>query len=208
MEDFKWDPKGHSGSGSDPRNTGHEAGILPEWDPSPSQGTIQGFTHTQGQFRVTSPPTGMFLGDGRKPENSEETQMDAGSCPGVIWIAELLNSKVGKYLSDHPFVTLVLLVFGVTASVPVGLFLAFAAVTFITVTAYCIFAEIVLLTIGGVILLCVLCCLAVVAFWISCVLSVLYIIGSHVLNYSVIPSSVPERTISAGDMEKEKDLND
>ncbi|XP_060757590.1 lipid droplet assembly factor 1-A-like isoform X2 [Neoarius graeffei] len=121
-------------------------------------------------------------------------------------ITELLNSKVGKYLSNHPFITLVLLVFGLTASVPVGLFLAFSAVTLISVTAYFIFIEIFLLTVGGVILLCVLCCLAVVAFWISCVLSILYIIGSHVLNYSFIPR-VPEKTISAGDMETEKDLN-
>ncbi|KAF4092763.1 hypothetical protein AMELA_G00024520 [Ameiurus melas] len=122
-------------------------------------------------------------------------------------IEELLNSKVGKYLSDHPFITLVLFVFGLTASVPVGLFLAYAAVTFITVTAYCIFIEIFLLSFGGVILLCVFCCLAVVAVWISCVLSIMYIIGSHVFNNSCIPR-VPERTVSAGDMEKEKDLND
>ncbi|KAF7698124.1 lipid droplet assembly factor 1-A-like [Silurus meridionalis] len=122
-------------------------------------------------------------------------------------IAVFLNSNAGKYLSDHPFITLVLLVFAVTASVPVGLFLAFAVVTLITITAYSIFVEIFLLTIGGVILLCVLCCLALVAFWISCVLSILYIIGSHIQNYSLIPR-VPEKTVSAGDMETKKDLND
>lgn len=103
------------------------------------------------------------------------------------------------------------------------------------ITLYYISYAVFLLTVGGVILLCVLCCLAVVAFWISCVLSILYIIGSCVLNYSFIPrylispeslhvlnasvlylltftfclspSRVPEKTISAGDMETEKDLN-
>ncbi|XP_026997456.2 lipid droplet assembly factor 1-A isoform X1 [Tachysurus fulvidraco] len=166
MEDLNWDPKGQSGPGSSPRNTGPEAG--------------------------------MILGGDRKLESPEDVQSDTWSCVDFTWITEFLNSNVGKYLSDHPFITLVLLVFSLTASVPIGLFLAFSAVTFITVTTYCILVEVFLLIIGGVILLCVLCCLAVVAFWISCVISVLYVISSHVLNYSNIPRTA-ERTISAGD---------
>ncbi|KAK3552845.1 hypothetical protein QTP86_022538, partial [Hemibagrus guttatus] len=165
----------------------------------------QGHSEPGSCPRNTGHEKGKFLGGGRKPENPEETQTDMWSCVDVTQITEFLNSKVGKYLSDHPFITLVLLVFIVTASVPVGFFLAFAAVTFITITTYCIFVEIFLLTIGGVILLCVLCCLAVVAFWISCVISILYVIGSHVLNYSNIPRTA-ERTISAVDKGTEKKL--
>ncbi|KAM9456686.1 uncharacterized protein Hap1MRO34_018076 [Clarias gariepinus] len=122
-------------------------------------------------------------------------------------IAELLNSKVKKHLSDHPFIALVLLVFGVTASVPVGLFLAYAALMFITVTAYCMFVEIFLLTVGGVILCCVLFCLAVVAVWTSCVICILYVIGSQFLNSSFI-SRVHQSTIPAQDMMTEKDQSD
>ncbi|XP_062840736.1 lipid droplet assembly factor 1-A-like [Trichomycterus rosablanca] len=126
------------------------------------------------------------------------------SMEGLKWdpkIAELLNTKPGRYLSNHPFITLVLLVFGVTASVPIGLFLVFAAVTLATVTIYFVFVEIFLLTIGGVTLLCVLCCLAVVSFWISCIFSILYTIISHLLNYSYHSQS--EQTVSKEDIETE-----
>uniref|UniRef100_A0A4W4EBX2 Transmembrane protein 159 n=1 Tax=Electrophorus electricus TaxID=8005 RepID=A0A4W4EBX2_ELEEL len=58
-----------------------------------------------------------------------------------LTIAELLNTKFGKYLSDHPFFALVLLVFGVIASVPIGLFLVFAVVTFVAVTVFFVFVE-------------------------------------------------------------------
>ncbi|XP_076853410.1 lipid droplet assembly factor 1-A-like [Brachyhypopomus gauderio] len=110
-------------------------------------------------------------------------------------IAGLLNTKVGRYLSDQPFVALFLLVFGVIASVPVGLFLAFAAVTFVAVTTFFVFVEVFLLIAGGASLLCVLCCLAVVAFSVSCILSALYIITSHVLNYCFL-LRVSEQTVS------------
>ncbi|XP_066499208.1 lipid droplet assembly factor 1-A-like isoform X2 [Hoplias malabaricus] len=115
-------------------------------------------------------------------------------------VAELLNSKVGKYLRERPFLALVLLVFGVTASVPIGLFLAFTAVTFISVAACFIFVEIFLLMIGGTTLLCVLFCLAMVAFWVSCVLSTLYIIISLTSNFSSIHRT-PAQIFSTGDME-------
>ncbi|KAL6477022.1 hypothetical protein MHYP_G00155210 [Metynnis hypsauchen] len=118
-------------------------------------------------------------------------------------VAELLNTRVGKYLTEHPFLALVVLVFGLTASVPIGLFLAFAAVTFIAVTGCFIFVEIFLLMIGGTTLLCVLFCLAVVSFWVSCALSALYIVISHVLNFCFIPRT-PERNISTGHMETKK----
>ncbi|KAK1798187.1 hypothetical protein P4O66_000681 [Electrophorus voltai] len=65
--------------------------------------------------------------------------MDDMNCEPMI--AELLNTKFGKYLSDHPFFALVLLVFGVIASVPIGLFLVFAVVTFVAVTVFFVFVE-------------------------------------------------------------------
>ncbi|MCI4376506.1 hypothetical protein PGIGA_G00189270 [Pangasianodon gigas] len=54
-----------------PRNTGHEAGIHPGWDTSPSQGTMHTHSHL-GAITVANPPTGMFLGSGRKSETPEE----------------------------------------------------------------------------------------------------------------------------------------
>ncbi|MCJ8746101.1 hypothetical protein PDJAM_G00137940 [Pangasius djambal] len=55
----------HGEYGVYPKNTGHEVGIHPGWDAGPSQGTTR--THSM------NPPTGMFLGGGRKLENPEET---------------------------------------------------------------------------------------------------------------------------------------
>ncbi|KAL7860371.1 hypothetical protein AOLI_G00167200 [Acnodon oligacanthus] len=118
-------------------------------------------------------------------------------------VAELLNTRVGKYLTEHPFLALVVLVFGLTASVPIGLFLAFAAVTFIAVTGCFVFVEIFLLMIGGTTLLCVLFCLALVSFWVSCALSALYIVISHMLNFCFIPRT-PEKNTSTGDTETKK----
>ncbi|XP_026859144.1 lipid droplet assembly factor 1-A [Electrophorus electricus] len=128
--------------------------------------------------------------------------MDDMNCEPMI--AELLNTKFGKYLSDHPFFALVLLVFGVIASVPIGLFLVFAVVTFVAVTVFFVFVEIFLLTAGGATLLCVLCCIAVVTFSVSCILSALYIITSHVLNNCFL-LRVYEQTVSTEDMETKKE---
>ncbi|XP_022522758.1 lipid droplet assembly factor 1-A [Astyanax mexicanus] len=114
-------------------------------------------------------------------------------------VEELLNTKLGKYLSEHPFLAVVLLVFGVTSALPIGLFLIFAAVTSIAVTVSFVFVEVFLLLIAGTTLLCVLVCLVVVAFWVSCVLSASYIIISHGLNYFSI--RMPEQTISAEETE-------
>lgn len=46
--------------------------IHPRWD------TICTLSYTYGQFRVANPPTDMYFGDGRKPEELEEIYTSTG----------------------------------------------------------------------------------------------------------------------------------
>ncbi|KAL2101645.1 hypothetical protein ACEWY4_003406 [Coilia grayii] len=93
-------------------------------------------------------------------------------------IRELMNSSVGRYLIEHPFIALNLMVFTVMATVPVGLFLGFGLVTFAATTISMIFIEVFLLALGGATLLCALGGLAVVAVFISSFLTACYITTS------------------------------
>ncbi|XP_041720175.1 lipid droplet assembly factor 1 isoform X1 [Coregonus clupeaformis] len=98
-------------------------------------------------------------------------------------VAELMNTSMGQYLNGHPFLALAVLVFGAMATVPIGLFLAFATVTFIGATVGFILLEVFLLSLGGVSLLCVLSALAILAILVSLVLGACYITSSNVLNF-------------------------
>ncbi|KAK6312161.1 hypothetical protein J4Q44_G00178250 [Coregonus suidteri] len=98
-------------------------------------------------------------------------------------VAELMNTSMGQYLNGHPFLALAVLVFGAMATVPIGLFLAFATITFIGATVGFILLEVFLLSLGGVSLLCVLSALAILAILVSLVLGACYITSSNVLNF-------------------------
>ncbi|XP_041943324.1 lipid droplet assembly factor 1-like [Alosa sapidissima] len=110
-------------------------------------------------------------------------------------IEEFMNSSVGRYLSDHPFIALTLLVFAVMATVPVGLFLGFGLVTLAATTMSIIFVEVFLLAVGGATLLCVLGCLAIFAVFFSFFLTACYITVSciHKLYYGKRPSEKRKR---------------
>lgn len=56
-------------------------------------------------------------------------------------VAQLMKTRVGLYLSCHPFLALTLLLFGAMAALPVGLFLTFALVTFIIAAVGFVFFE-------------------------------------------------------------------
>ncbi|KAJ8251152.1 hypothetical protein GJAV_G00217880 [Gymnothorax javanicus] len=97
-------------------------------------------------------------------------------------IAEFMNTSLGKYFNNHPFLALSLLVFIALAIVPVGLFLVFVAVTFISATVGFVFLEVFLLTLGGATLLCILSGVALAASIVSIFLSAVYITISNVLH--------------------------
>ncbi|XP_063068901.1 lipid droplet assembly factor 1-like isoform X2 [Engraulis encrasicolus] len=90
-------------------------------------------------------------------------------------IRELMKSPVGRYLIEHPFVALTLMVFTVMATVPIGLFLGFALVTFAATTVSVVFIEVFLLALGGATLLCALGSLAIAAVGISSLLTSCYL---------------------------------
>lgn len=60
----------------------HKVVIYPEWDVIPSQGTmyahINTLIHTLWQFNIVNPLTGIYSGNGRNPENLEETHTEIG----------------------------------------------------------------------------------------------------------------------------------
>lgn len=81
IELYKW-PKfvfhkaSIGGSQAYPSNNGHEKGKHPEWYTSPSQGNLHWHFPIDWQFRVVNPPTGKYLGDGKKLENPKDTPAD------------------------------------------------------------------------------------------------------------------------------------
>ncbi|CAK6964742.1 lipid droplet assembly factor 1-like [Scomber scombrus] len=98
-------------------------------------------------------------------------------------VAHLMKTRVGQYLSGHPFLALTVLLFSVMAALPVGLFLTFALVTFVVSAVAFVFFEVFLLFVGGLCLLCVLSGLAFVSVLVASIFNVSYITISNTLNY-------------------------
>uniref|UniRef100_A0A671XZQ2 Transmembrane protein 159 n=1 Tax=Sparus aurata TaxID=8175 RepID=A0A671XZQ2_SPAAU len=97
-------------------------------------------------------------------------------------VSQLMNTRIGQYLSSHPVLALAVMLFGAMAALPVGLFLTFALVT-ITVSAVgFVFFEAVLLFVGGVSLLCVLSGIAFFSVVVSFIFNVFYIAVSTILK--------------------------
>uniref|UniRef100_A0A8B9DSU5 Transmembrane protein 159 n=1 Tax=Anser cygnoides TaxID=8845 RepID=A0A8B9DSU5_ANSCY len=101
-------------------------------------------------------------------------------CPQVV---AFMNSRVGLYLDDHPFVALSLLMFVAVSAIPVAFFLIFIVTTAIMACIGVIVMEGVVISIGGIALLCVLCGLGALSLGVSGVLSVCYIVLSTLVNY-------------------------
>ncbi|KAM4632236.1 lipid droplet assembly factor 1 isoform 1-T4 [Discoglossus pictus] len=119
-------------------------------------------------------------------------------------VVAFMNSPVGQYLDENPFVALSLLVFVALSAIPVGLFLALITGTAVASCLGVIVLEGIVISVGGTALLCVLCVLAVLAFGAVGVLSVCYIAISSIINYlhtSRLPmkTSDPSRTLLQSD---------
>ncbi|XP_022608377.1 promethin isoform X1 [Seriola dumerili] len=98
-------------------------------------------------------------------------------------VTQVMETRLGQYLSSHPVLALTVMVFGVMAALPVGLFLVFALVTIIMSAVGFIFFEVFLLFVGGLTLLCVLSGLAFFAVMVSVIFNVFYITIFNILNY-------------------------
>ncbi|XP_029294070.1 promethin-like [Cottoperca gobio] len=97
-------------------------------------------------------------------------------------VAQLINTRIGQYLSSHPFLALIVLMFGAMAALPVGMFLSFALVTIIMSAVGFVFFEVFLLIVGGLTLLSVLSGIALFSVMVSVAVNVLYIPISNVLR--------------------------
>ncbi|KAG8006977.1 Promethin [Nibea albiflora] len=97
-------------------------------------------------------------------------------------VSQLMNTRMGQYLSSHPALSLAVLLFSVMAALPVGLFLSFALVTIIMSAVGFVFFEAFLLFVGGLSLLCVLSAIALFSVVVSFIAKVLYIAVSNLLK--------------------------
>ncbi|NXP47469.1 TM159 protein, partial [Heliornis fulica] len=98
-------------------------------------------------------------------------------------VVAFMNSHVGQYLDDHPFVALSLLIFIAVSAIPVAFFLIFVVTTAIMACIGVIVMEGVVIAVGGIALLCVLCGLGALSLGVSGVLSVGYVVLSTLINY-------------------------
>ncbi|XP_034750334.1 lipid droplet assembly factor 1-like [Etheostoma cragini] len=116
-------------------------------------------------------------------------QQQWGSCTTLLKrfyddpkVAQLMSTRLGQYLSSHPFFALTVLLFGSLAALPVGLFLSFALVTSIMSAVGFVLFEVFLLSVGGLSLLCLLPGIGLFAVMVSGIFIVLYITVSNILN--------------------------
>ncbi|XP_078125099.1 lipid droplet assembly factor 1-like isoform X1 [Sander vitreus] len=96
-------------------------------------------------------------------------------------VAQLKSTRLGQYLSSHPFFALTVLLFSALAALPVGLFLSFALVTCIMSAVGFVFFEVFLLFVGGLTLLCLLPGIALFSVMVSVIFNALYITISNIL---------------------------
>ncbi|NXX80351.1 TM159 protein, partial [Urocolius indicus] len=102
------------------------------------------------------------------------------SNPNVI---AFMDSRVGQYLDDHPFVALSILMFVAVSAIPVAFFLIFIVTTAVMACIGVVVMEGVVIAVGGIALFCVLCGLGALSLGASGVLSVGYIVLSTLINY-------------------------
>lgn len=97
-------------------------------------------------------------------------------------VALVMNSRIGQYLSSHPFVALSVMLFSAMAAVPFGLFLTFALVTIIMAAVGFVFFEAFLLFVGGMTLLCVLSGIGVFSVLVAVIINVVYMTSSSLMS--------------------------
>nr|XP_046271907.1 lipid droplet assembly factor 1-like [Scatophagus argus]XP_046271908.1 lipid droplet assembly factor 1-like [Scatophagus argus]XP_046271909.1 lipid droplet assembly factor 1-like [Scatophagus argus]XP_046271910.1 lipid droplet assembly factor 1-like [Scatophagus argus]XP_046271911.1 lipid droplet assembly factor 1-like [Scatophagus argus]XP_046271912.1 lipid droplet assembly factor 1-like [Scatophagus argus] len=111
-------------------------------------------------------------------------------------VSQLMNTRIGQYLSSHPALALTVVLFSTIAVLPVGLFLIFALVTIVMSAVGFVFFEVFLLFVGGLSLLCVLSGIALFSVVASFVFSVFYMAISNVLKIKQGKVQEKEREIS------------
>lgn len=115
-------------------------------------------------------------------------------------VSQVMNSRLGQYLSGHPFMALSAGIFTALAAVPLGLFLTFALVTIVMSAVAFVFVEGFLLFIGGVTLLFVLSGVAFFSLLASVMANTLYITSATFLK-----RYYPETIKAASVQEKESE---
>ncbi|NXL90183.1 T159A protein, partial [Alectura lathami] len=98
-------------------------------------------------------------------------------------VVAFMNSRVGQYLDDHPFVALSFLMFLAVSAIPIAFFLVFVVTTAVVACIGVIVMEGVVIAVGGTALLCVLCGLGALSLGVSGALSVCYVVLSTLVNY-------------------------
>uniref|UniRef100_A0A3P9MK42 Promethin n=1 Tax=Oryzias latipes TaxID=8090 RepID=A0A3P9MK42_ORYLA len=100
------------------------------------------------------------------------------------WVARLMTTRIGQYVSSHPFLALTLLMFSIMAALPVGIFFTFALVTAIVSATGFVFVEVILLIVGGLTLLSILVGIALFSLLVSVVVNAfISSIPSQLKNY-------------------------
>ncbi|XP_010772073.1 promethin [Notothenia coriiceps] len=124
-------------------------------------------------------------------------------------VAQLMKTRIGQYLSSHPFFALMVMVFGAMSAIPVGMFLSFALVTIIMSALGLVFFEAFLLFVGGTTLLCVLSGIALFSVIVSFILNALYFTISNILsryNPNLTKQHDVQEKESEGKTSKTKDM--
>ncbi|XP_031728173.1 promethin [Anarrhichthys ocellatus] len=94
----------------------------------------------------------------------------------------MMDTRIGQYMSSHPLLALTVLLFGVMAALPVGLFLSFAFITIVMTTVGFVFFEVFLLCVGGLTLLSLLPGIAIFSVMVSLVFNAFYVTISKVVS--------------------------
>ncbi|NXN55841.1 T159A protein, partial [Rynchops niger] len=133
-------------------------------------------------------------------------------------VVAFMNSRVGQYLDDHPFIALSLLIFIAVSAVPVAFFLIFVVTTAIMACISVIVMEGVVIAMGGITLLCVLCGLGALSLGVSGVLSICYVVLSTLVNYwyasrdqiqkQEVNGSLPQKSPPASDLSDNNGKNE
>ncbi|XP_044289792.1 lipid droplet assembly factor 1 [Varanus komodoensis] len=113
-------------------------------------------------------------------------------------VVAFMNSRVGRYLDDHPFLTLSLVVFLAASAIPVAFFLFFVVATTVIACVGVIIMEGLVISMGGVTLLCVLGGLGMLSLAVSAVVSVCYLSLTTLLNYWLTPNVLSKKEIANG----------
>ncbi|XP_027539336.1 promethin [Neopelma chrysocephalum] len=147
----------------------------------------RGIGKLDGWVRTGSPEEEIVTEDCNISKEMQELQKQWHSVVQIIHsnanVVAFMNSRVGQYLDDHPFVALSLLMFIAVSAIPVAFFLIFVVTTAVMACIGVIVMEGVVIAIGGIALLCVLCGLGAVSLGVSGVLSISYIALSTLVNY-------------------------